>query len=104
MEILMSQRTLGSAARQITVPSDRTAPRDLAKIMSKPDAVRSAFEASHEALPIELSINCFLIDTGGPKNLSGHGAPASSSAQCRVSWSPAYAPRATARKRSKRSC
>ncbi len=32
--------------------------------MSKPDEVRNAYAAAHVALPVELSINCFLIDTG----------------------------------------
>jgi glyoxylase-like metal-dependent hydrolase (beta-lactamase superfamily II) len=59
---------------RITVLSDGTASRDLSEIMSKPDAVRSAFEASHEALPVELSINCFLIDTGAQKILVDAGA------------------------------
>jgi glyoxylase-like metal-dependent hydrolase (beta-lactamase superfamily II) len=49
---------------RITVVSDGTAARDLPKIMSKPAEVRDALSASHEALPIELSINCFLIETG----------------------------------------
>jgi glyoxylase-like metal-dependent hydrolase (beta-lactamase superfamily II) len=49
---------------RITALSDGTAPRDLPKIMSKPEEVRDALNASHEGLPIELSINCFLIDTG----------------------------------------
>jgi len=58
----------------ITVLSDGTAPRDLAEIMSKPDAVRSSFEALHEMLPVELSINCFLIDNGVEKILVDTGA------------------------------
>jgi hypothetical protein len=49
---------------RITVLSGGTAPRDLSIIMSKPDAVRSAFDAAHEALPVELSTNAYLIDTG----------------------------------------
>jgi glyoxylase-like metal-dependent hydrolase (beta-lactamase superfamily II) len=44
--------------------------------MSKPDAVRQAFEASHEALPTEISINCFLVDTGAIKILVDTGAGA----------------------------
>ena len=59
---------------RITVLSDGTAPRDLPKIMSKPDEVKAAFETSHEALPTELSINCFLIDTGAKKILVDTGA------------------------------
>lgn len=59
---------------RITVLSDGTAPRDLSKIMSKPDQVREAFAASHQALPVEISINCFLIDTGAHKILVDTGA------------------------------
>ena len=32
--------------------------------MSKPDEVRDAYAATHVALPVELSTNGFLIDTG----------------------------------------
>jgi glyoxylase-like metal-dependent hydrolase (beta-lactamase superfamily II) len=59
---------------RITVLSDGTAPRDLSKIMSKPGAVREAFGASHETLPTEISINCFLIDTGTHNVLVDTGA------------------------------
>jgi glyoxylase-like metal-dependent hydrolase (beta-lactamase superfamily II) len=59
---------------RITVLSDGTAPRDLPKIMSKPEEVAEAFEASHEELPTQLSINCFLVDTGGQKVLVDTGA------------------------------
>jgi glyoxylase-like metal-dependent hydrolase (beta-lactamase superfamily II) len=59
---------------RITVLSDGTAPRDLPKIMSKPAEVSAAFAASHETLPTELSINCFLVDTGAKKILVDTGA------------------------------
>jgi len=59
---------------RITVLSDGTAPRDLPGIMSKPDAVRAAFAASHQALPVELSINAYLIDTGDKRILVDTGA------------------------------
>jgi glyoxylase-like metal-dependent hydrolase (beta-lactamase superfamily II) len=59
---------------RITVLSDGTAPRDLPKIMSNPEKVRKEFAASHQALPVELSINCFLIDTGAQKILVDTGA------------------------------
>ncbi|KJH77459.1 MBL fold metallo-hydrolase [Pseudomonas sp. ES3-33] len=59
---------------KVTVLSDGTAPRDLASIMSKPAVVRAAYAAAHEALPVELSINCFLIDTGKQRILVDTGA------------------------------
>jgi len=59
---------------RITVLSDGTAPRDLPRIMSKPDAVRAAYVASHQALPVELSINAYLIDTGDKRILVDTGA------------------------------
>jgi glyoxylase-like metal-dependent hydrolase (beta-lactamase superfamily II) len=59
---------------RITVLSDGTAPRDLPTIMSKPDAVRAAFDAAHEALPVALSINAYLIDTGATRILVDTGA------------------------------
>ena len=59
---------------RITVLSDGTAPRDLPKIMSKPDVVRAAFDHAHQALPVELSINCYLIDTGSKRILVDTGA------------------------------
>lgn len=61
-------------AFRVTVLSDGTAPRDLPKIISRPDAVRAAFEAAHQTLPAELSINCFLIDTGPRRILVDAGA------------------------------
>jgi glyoxylase-like metal-dependent hydrolase (beta-lactamase superfamily II) len=59
---------------RVTVLSDGTAPRDLPKIMSNPEKVRKEFAASHQALPVEISINCFLIDTGAQKILIDTGA------------------------------
>ena len=59
---------------RITVLSDGTAPRDLPKIMSQPEAVRAAYGRAHQALPVELSINCFLIDTGEKRLLVDTGA------------------------------
>ncbi|NMM38148.1 MAG: MBL fold metallo-hydrolase [Glaciimonas sp.] len=59
---------------KITVLSDGTAPRDLASIMSKPDVVRAEYASAHETLPVELSINCFLIDTGKQRILVDTGA------------------------------
>jgi glyoxylase-like metal-dependent hydrolase (beta-lactamase superfamily II) len=59
---------------RVTVLSDGTAPRDLPKIMSDPEKVRREFAASHQALPVELSINCYLIDTGAQIILVDTGA------------------------------
>jgi glyoxylase-like metal-dependent hydrolase (beta-lactamase superfamily II) len=61
---------------KITVLSDGTASRDLPSIMSNPGEVRAAFAAAHETLPVELSINCFLVDTGQMKVLVDSGAGA----------------------------
>lgn len=61
-------------AYRITVLSDGTAPRDLPKIMSKPEAVSHAFADAHQALPVELSINAYLIDTGSKRILVDTGA------------------------------
>jgi hypothetical protein len=59
---------------RVTVLSDGTAPRDLPNIMSKPAEVRAALDAAHETLPVQLSINCFVIDTGSKKIMVDTGA------------------------------
>ncbi len=59
---------------RITVLSDGTAPRDLPKIMSNPDEVRAAFVGAHQTLPVEISINAYLIDTGSKRILVDTGA------------------------------
>ena len=59
---------------KVTVLSDGAASRDVSKIMSKPVEVRAAFFAAHIKLPVDLSINCFLIDTGGKRILIDTGA------------------------------
>jgi glyoxylase-like metal-dependent hydrolase (beta-lactamase superfamily II) len=59
---------------KVTVVSDGTAPRDLPDIMSDPAEVREELAASHQPNPVELSINCYLIDTGANKILVDTGA------------------------------
>jgi glyoxylase-like metal-dependent hydrolase (beta-lactamase superfamily II) len=61
---------------RITVLSDGTASRDLPTIMNKPEIARAAFAASHETLPVEISINCFLVERGAMKMLVDTGAGA----------------------------
>ncbi|MEO0034274.1 MAG: hypothetical protein RLZZ501_297 [Pseudomonadota bacterium] len=59
---------------EITVLSDGTAPRHVDQIMSKPEQVRQSLALAHEPLPIELSINAFLINTGSKLILVDTGA------------------------------
>ncbi len=59
---------------EVTVLSDGTAPRDVSQIMSKPQEIRDTLARDHEALPIELSINAFLINTGAHLILVDTGA------------------------------
>lgn len=59
---------------RLTVLSDGTAPRDLPKIMSKPAEVSAAFDACHQKQPTNLSINCFLVDTGPKRIMIDTGA------------------------------
>lgn len=59
---------------EITVLSDGTAARPVDKIMSKPDEIREILARNHQALPIELSINAFLINTGSMLLLVDTGA------------------------------
>jgi glyoxylase-like metal-dependent hydrolase (beta-lactamase superfamily II) len=61
-------------ADEITVLSDGTAPREVDKIMSKPDEIRQVMAGAHQALPIDLSINAFLINTGSKLILVDTGA------------------------------
>jgi glyoxylase-like metal-dependent hydrolase (beta-lactamase superfamily II) len=63
---------------RMTALSDGTALRDLTKIMSNPTEARQAFDASHQTLPTELSINGFLIDTGTQRILVDTGSGGSS--------------------------
>jgi glyoxylase-like metal-dependent hydrolase (beta-lactamase superfamily II) len=59
---------------EVTVLSDGTAPRDVAAIMSKPNEIREALARDHELLPIDISINAFLINTGAQLVLIDTGA------------------------------
>jgi glyoxylase-like metal-dependent hydrolase (beta-lactamase superfamily II) len=61
-------------ADEITVLSDGTAPREVDKLMSKPEEIRMAMAADHQGLPINLSINAFLINTGSKLILLDTGA------------------------------
>jgi len=57
-----------------TVLSDGTAPRDVDNIMSTPEAIRQTLARAHQALPIALSINAFLINPGATLILVDAGA------------------------------
>lgn len=61
-------------AFEVTVLSDGTASRDVDKIMHPGELVRQAIVDSHEHLPIELSINNYLINTGKQLVLVDTGA------------------------------
>ncbi len=51
---------------EVTAISDGTVPQDFARLMTNttPEEVRSLFARSREPLPVEVSINTFLIHTG----------------------------------------
>src|SRR3954452_22603929 len=51
---------------EITAVSDGTVPLDFAKIMtnSTPEEVRALFARGREPLPVDVSINSFLVHTG----------------------------------------
>lgn len=59
---------------EITVLSDGTALREVDKIMSKPEEIRQMMADDHQALPVSLSINAFLINTGSKLILVDTGA------------------------------
>jgi len=59
---------------EVTVLSDGTAPRDVAKIMTPHQEVSAAVQAAHEDAEVELSINTFLINTGSKLVLVDTGA------------------------------
>ena len=64
--------TLGSFT--FTALSDGTAPRDMAKILSKPDVATLQYDSDHEKEPIALSINAYVINTGSHWALIDTGA------------------------------
>jgi glyoxylase-like metal-dependent hydrolase (beta-lactamase superfamily II) len=49
---------------EVTALSDGSVPREVDKLMSKPEEVRRVLARDHESLPLQLSINGFLINTG----------------------------------------
>jgi glyoxylase-like metal-dependent hydrolase (beta-lactamase superfamily II) len=59
---------------EVTVLSDGTARRDVAAIMSKPKEIRQILARDHETLPIDISINAFLVNTGAQLVLVDTGA------------------------------
>lgn len=61
---------------EITTVSDGTLPLDFARIMTNttPEEVRDLFARSHEPLPVDVSINTFLINTGSKLVLVDAGA------------------------------
>ncbi len=59
---------------EITVLSDGIAPRQVDQIMSKPREIREILAHDHEALPVDLSINTFAINTGAKLILVDTGA------------------------------
>ena len=63
---------LGSFA--VTALSDGTAPRDIAKILSKADIAALEYSSDHEKEPVSLSINAYVINTGSHWVLIDTGA------------------------------
>lgn len=59
---------------RVTVLSDGSVERDLPSLMSDPELVRACFHAGHQRLPVQLSVNCFLIETGSHRMLVDTGA------------------------------
>jgi glyoxylase-like metal-dependent hydrolase (beta-lactamase superfamily II) len=59
---------------EVTVLSDGTAPREVEKIMTPHEEVKAAVQSAHEDAQVELSINTFLINTGGKLVLVDTGA------------------------------
>jgi Zn-dependent hydrolases, including glyoxylases len=49
---------------EVTVLWDGTAAREMDRIMSKPAVVRGLYVRDHQALPVAMSLNTFLINTG----------------------------------------
>jgi glyoxylase-like metal-dependent hydrolase (beta-lactamase superfamily II) len=59
---------------EVTVLSDGTATREVDEIMSKPHDVRDSLAREHRPLPVNVSINAFLIHTGAKLILIDTGA------------------------------
>jgi glyoxylase-like metal-dependent hydrolase (beta-lactamase superfamily II) len=51
-------------AFEVTALSDGTAPRHLEQILSNPDIAVAEYAGDHEAEPVSLSINAYLVNTG----------------------------------------
>jgi glyoxylase-like metal-dependent hydrolase (beta-lactamase superfamily II) len=49
---------------EVTVLWDGTVARQMDQVLSKPALVREAYQRDHQALPVAMSINTFLINTG----------------------------------------
>ncbi len=61
-------------AFEITALSDGNAPRHMDRVLSNPDIALAEYAADHEALPVNLSINAYLINTGSHLVLIDTGA------------------------------
>ena len=61
-------------AFEVVALSDGTAPRHLDEILSRPDLAVAEYAGDHEAEPVSLSINAYLVNTGAHLVLIDTGA------------------------------